>query len=334
MRDLESVRRLAPPADPPAPQAIARMRVRALAKRPRRPRVRWLVAPAIGATAIALLAFLLPAGGGQAPAFAAALVRAAEDAPRLLLGADWSVTRVDEWSAGTGEMTFSDGTREISLRWWPAPPEGIRVRTENDPDLVVVTAVDVPGARAQVLQYEGFEDFIAVWLVGDAMVEARGIGIRLDEFRAIVDGFEAVGAHAWLSALPSDAVTPSEQPDGVDAMLAGLPLPPGFDRAAIRSGSETRDRYQLGARVAGTVACGWIAVWAKATAGGDDAAAAQAATALASSRDWAVLREMNAGGEYPEALWRYADAVAGSGTIDGGKPAMSVKDTYKDALCP
>jgi hypothetical protein len=54
--------------------------------------------------------------------------------------------------------------------------------------------------------------------------------------------------------------------------------------------------------------------------------------ALASSHDWAILREMNSDGDYPEVVWQYADAVAGDGTVVGGK-AVSVEESYKAALC-
>jgi hypothetical protein len=49
--------------------------------------------------------------------------------------------------------------------------------------------------------------------------------------------------------------------------------------------------------------------------------------ALASSRDWAILQEMNSEGDYPEVLWQYADAVAGDGKV------VSVEESYKAALC-
>jgi hypothetical protein len=90
---------------------------------------------------------------------------------------------------------------------------------------------------------------------------------------------------------------------------------------------------QLGARVAGAVACGWIALWVEARAAGDEAGAQRATTALASARDWPVLREMQAEGDYPRVLWQYADALAGDGTIAGGKPGMSVAGMYRNALC-
>ena len=44
-------------------------------------------------------------------------------------------------------------------------------------------------------------------------------------------------------------------------MVGEIPLPPGVDHAGLAAATTTRDRYQLAATVAGTIACGWIRVW-------------------------------------------------------------------------
>jgi hypothetical protein len=332
--ELEAVRRLAPPVDPPTPAAVARMRARATGRRPRGARrSRWLLAPLVTGAALALVVVLFQAGGGgQERAFAAETVRAAEGAPRLLLGG-WTVTRVDEWNAETGEMTFSLGARRLELSWWPTRVSGPKVGAAKDPDPRVELEVGVPGARAIVHRYPGSEDYTGVWRSGELTVQARADAASPDEFAGILRRLERVGARAWLGALPASAVTPSEQRDAVGEMLAGLPLPPGFDARSLRDGDATRDRYQLGAQVAGAVACGWLATWADAKAAGDDAGVRRAVVALAWSRDWPILREIDAEGDYPEVLWKYADAVAGDGTVMGGK-VLTVEESYKSALCP
>jgi hypothetical protein len=330
MRELETVRRLAPPVDPPEPEAVARMRALAFGRRRPQRRAGWLIAPlAIGAT-LAFAVILMQAGGGREPAFAAEAIRAAEGAPRLLLGDGWQVTRMDEWSAGSGEMTFERDGRELQLSWvptrlaGPAKHAGVRFELEfGTPE----------GFRASVWSYEDSNEYTALWRHGDATVEARGAAASGAEFAGLVENLRRVGVEDWLRALPESAVTPREQPEAVDEMLAGLPLPPQLDVAALRSSTGTRDRYQLGARVAGAVACGWIATWAEAKAAGDDARVRRAVTALASSRDWEILREMAAEGDYPKVLWQYADAVAGDGTVIGGK-VLTVQESYEAALCP
>jgi hypothetical protein len=308
------------------------MRARATGRRPRgAPRARWLLAPLATGAALALVVVLFQAGGGQERAFAAETVRAAEGAPRLLLDG-WTVTRVDEWNAGTGEMTFSQGDRVLELSWSPTRVNGAKVGAAKEPDPGVELQVGVPGARAIVHRYAGTQDYTGVWHSGDLTVEARADAASPDEFAGILRQFERVDARAWLSALPASAVTPSEQRDAVGEMLAGLPLPPGFDAGSLGGGAATRDRYQLGAQVAGAVACGWLATWADAKAAGDDAGVRRAVVALASSRDWAILREMETEGDYPKVLWQYADAVAGDGTVMGGK-VLTVEESYRAALC-
>jgi hypothetical protein len=304
--DLETLRRLAPPVEPATSDVLSRARARLRPRRRRPPRA-LLLAPIAAAVAIAIA--LTQTGG---PSFAAELVRAAEASPRLLMDG-WNVTRVDEWSAGQGEMTFASGERTLELSWWPASETG-RIGKDSDK----LTA----GGRT-VYRYHGTNDYTAFWRSGDVTVEARAPASSPEAFAELLGRFHSVGAETWLRALPDSAVTPADHGTAVDAMLHGLPLPPGFDAAALRRDARTRDRYQLGAQVAGAVACGWIEAWLK----GDK----RAAPALATARDWQVLKDMNAEGDYPEVLWQYADAVAHGGTVPGGKP-LTMEESYKDAL--
>jgi hypothetical protein len=304
--DLETLRRLAPPVEPATPDVLARARA-GMRPRRRRPARALLLAPVAAAAALAIA--LTQTGG---PSFAAELVRAAEASPRLLMDG-WNVTRVDEWSEDQGEMTFADGSRTLELSWWSASQTG-----NEGKDSDKLTA----GGRT-VYRYHGTNDYTAFWRSGDATVEARALAASPQDFVALLQRLHAVGAETWLRALPDTAIAPSAHGAAVDAMLKGLPLPPGFDAAALRHDARTRDRYQLGAQVAGAVACGWIEAWLH----GDK----RAVPALAGARDWQVLEDMNAEGDYPEVLWQYADAVAHGGTVPGGKP-ITVKESYKDAL--
>jgi hypothetical protein len=328
--DLEQLRRLAPPVEPAPVETVERVRERVM--RPRRARRRrppLLAIPAAVGAAAAVVLLVSQLGAGNGPAFAAAAVRAAETSPRLLLDG-WSVTRVDEWQAGAGEMTFARGDREVELQWAPARTEGSSKRGE-----VREAVTDVLGARAEVRRYEGTDEYTAAWRDGEAAVAARGRASSADDFVALLHDFEKADVETWLTAMPANAVTPGAHADAVDEMLSGLPIPPGFDASALRTGGETRDRYQLGAQVAGAVACGWIASWVQARETGDDGAAARAADALATSRGWPILREMNAEGDYPEVLWQYADAVQSGSEVPAGKPGTTVAQTYTRALgCP
>jgi hypothetical protein len=217
-------------------------------------------------------------------------------------------------------MTFSDGTRQVELRWQPAGDyQSTVMDRKHSSDLQTTTAV--MGAEARVYRYEGTTDFTALWVAGDHAVELRGLAADLAAFEEILGSLRTVDVDAWLSAMPASVVNPSSRPQVVRAMLADIPVPPGFDRAALERGTSVRDRYQLGAAVAGAVACAWIDRWVTAKEAGDGSGIRQAVGAMATSRDWSVLHEMNAQGDYPEVLWDYADAIARGGTVPGGKNA-------------
>ena len=333
MRDL-----LLPPVEPASDDVAARVRARVLSgeRPPRRPRRGAVVAlPTAAGIAVAFVLALTQLGGGQSPAFAAETVRLAEASPRLLVDG-WSVARVDEWAAGTGEMTFASGDRQLTLRWERA---GRNVLAGGKPGEPRVGSATVLGKRAVVRRYEGTTDYTATWRDGDIALYARADADSTEDYVAILRSISRTDAESWLRALPASAVAPREHDDTVSAMLEGVPLPPGFDTAALKPGGTTRDRYQLGAAVTGAVTCGWISSWLAAREAGDDAAVREAQVALGSSRDWAILREMNAEGDYPEAVWMYADAVNSDnprgGEIIGGKGGMTVEGTYESALgCP
>jgi hypothetical protein len=250
--------------------------------------------------------------------------------PRLLPGGDWEVTRVDEWQAGSGEMTFAraDG-RELELSWGPTAEMKVGGAEQRESYELAFGTAD--GFQAEVRKVPG-DGYTADWVDGDTTVVARGEAESAAAFAGLVQSLHEVGFDEWRRALPPSAVTPAERLDAVEEMLAGLPLPPGLDTEALRSGSTTRDRYQLSAQVAGAVVCGWIGAWADAKADGDERGMARAADALATSREWPVLREMDAEGDYPEVVWQYADAVAADGTVVGGK-TLKVEESYKAALC-
>src|SRR5882757_3230310 len=128
-------------------------------------------------------------------------------------------------------------------------------------------------------------------------------------WRSAAQAARSRSIETWLAAMPASVVKPADARTTVDAMLAGLPLPPGLDKQRLYQ-QETRDRYQVGAEVSGAVACGWLDQWVAAKRSGDAQKLKQATDALATSHGWKVLNDMNPEGDYPEVLWGYADQVA------------------------
>jgi hypothetical protein len=313
------------------------------ARRARRRRVR--VIPAI-AVAVGLLVLVAALPGGDerpgvpsaGPGWAEAALRVANAVPRLLVGEPgWRVERADQFTVAEGEMSFRKGKRTLDLHWRTAGRHRgwVKDRAMSGRRL---PDVEVLGARAVVFLYEhSRDDYTALWRDGRYTLELR-VGypsprpaLTYDEFRALLRSLEPVGVDEWLAAMPPSVVVPADSRRVVNEMLADMALPPGFDRTPLYSGGAVRDRYQLGAQVAGAVACGWIERWVAAVDAGDDSGAAEAVRAMQGSREWDVLREMDAAGDYPEVLWEYPAAMAGEGTISGGRP-MSVEESYRDAL--
>jgi hypothetical protein len=171
--------------------------------------------------------------------------------------------------------------------------------------------IEFNGRTASLLDYatEGspgtyrldFVDGFWVWeLNGDGFADR-------DSFLDLASKVAVVDEATWKATLPPDTITDSERPAAVDALLAGIPLPPVFDAGSIYIGS-TKDPYQLSADVTGAVFCAWLHEWDAALDSGDTVAADAAVQAIASSRQWPALTAMT-GGDWNTFLWEQADRV-------------------------
>jgi hypothetical protein len=318
------------------------------APRRRRLARRTGIAIALAGTAAAVLAALPSGSGESAPgapgrAWAAELVRFAEASPLTLLSAPgWHVDYADESSANEGEMRFlhgdqppppqdklvvtesgpvpkeviEDGRRHVSLNWRSgaiAPWKRDRAASA-----AVHTTAPVLGTTADVYEYRAtgqfaripdYHDITALWVDGKRVMEFRWAAPSMAAFKALLGDLRRVDTDTWLFALPASVVKTADHDRAVTAMLHGIPLPPGFDPGTIRGAKLSKDRYQLGATVAGTVACSWLRVWSQARRAGDTATVERAIAAMATARRWPVLRAMSSSGAYPEVLEQYAAAM-------------------------
>jgi hypothetical protein len=299
--------------------------------------VRTAAVAVLGAAVIAVAASsgVGPFGDGAPPAWGAELVRVAEASPRILVGADgWTLTRADEFRVGEGETTFGRGEDRVDLRW--TPERGFReLVRDRRAGADFETTAPVLGRTATVIRYTDSSAYVAMWRQDGSSLELRDDDTTLEAFTALLGSLRGASVDEWLGAMPESVVRPDAYAAAVDEMLAGIPIPAGFDLAALRRGDGlVRDRYQLGARVAGAVACAWIDRWVAARKAGDAAGAAAATEAMATARGWPVLLEMNAEGDYPEVLWELASAMPNDGTVPGGKP-ISLENAYVEGLgCP
>jgi hypothetical protein len=99
----------------------------------------------------------------------------------------------------------------------------------------------------------------------------------------------------------------------------------------LKASKHVTDRYQLGAKVTGAVACAWIGQWVDATSKGNEGRAREAAEAMATSHQWAILLEMDDEGAWPEVLWELADAMPDDAKVSGGRP-MTIAKSYTSSL--
>ncbi len=279
--------------------------------------------------------------------YAAAAVRVARANPRVLVTAPgWKVHTVEGFDPVAGEMTFQLGpdqwhdesfagssthinaAPQLEVTWYPRDQyETFRADRAGEAHLQHVGALGLTG---QMITYSATDHAVLLPPQGKVFLELRGFNIG-DEaaFRAfLADSIEQVDIGAWLEAMPPSVVTADNLDAQLRTVLAGVPLPPGFDASSLDRGLAV-DSYQFGARVTGMVACGWIEEWQRARDAGDTAAVDRAAAALATSHDWQVLRDMDDRGDFPEVVWQYADAIASGEPVGkGGSPVAG----YRDAL--
>jgi hypothetical protein len=296
-----------------------------------------IVASVTGVAAISLIAagLLTSMGSGSKTTFDALAVKVANANQRMLVGASgWKITRADQMTVDDGEITFGNGTDGVDLHWLPRaryPDAMEKFETEGeDKGKAVVLGRDV-----KIWRYKGTTDYTAYFPPqGSNFVQIRGDLGSEERFRAILSSLRQVDVETWLGAMPPTVVKPQARASAVDAMLTDIPQPPGYDAKALREGRQLRDRYQLGAAVSGSVACGWLDEWMDARAAGDGQRQSAAREAMESSRTWNILVEMKAEGHFPEVLWEIADSMDGDATIPTGRGLVKLTDRgmYANAL--
>jgi hypothetical protein len=202
-------------------------------------------------------------------------------------------------------------THAADLNWRGGP---MRMWVEDRAaSATVTTTAPVLGTTARVYQYEGgtpgHRDITALFRYDGRVLEFRAGAADVDAFKALLATLKRVDTDTWLSAMPPSVVKTPDRDSTIRQMLRGVPLPPGFEQEDIKGSELTKDRYQLGAAVAGTVACQWFQRWAEARAENDRAKEREAIAAMATARGWPVLHEMEKQGGYPDVLYEYAAAM-------------------------
>jgi hypothetical protein len=250
----------------------------------------------LGLSAAAVLAALLVLGGwlggrgDGTPTFAAAAIRVAEANPRLLVTEPgWRIVRADEFEADSGELTFSDGSRQFEIHWYPAGQYERYLRDralESTPEHGALL-----GQEATTIDYGREEYATMLSPQSSVFVEVRGQLGSKAAYDEILHSLRPVDIDTWLSAMPPSTVRPEARAEAVEQMLGGIPLPPGFDATALESEGSISDQSSLAVKVGNAVACGWVESWIAARAAGDQAAAQRAVEAVEGSEGWPIVRQ-------------------------------------------
>ena len=268
-------------------------------------------------------------GGGTV--WAAELVRLAEASPLVLLDAPgWQVVYADEESEQVGELHFSlgapppapasiDGTKHVdvstkqaALNWRPGPlSEWTRDRAAS---AKVRTTAPVLGTTARVYQYDGgrpgHQDVTALWRYDGRVLEFRAGVADIAAFKVLLAAARSGSTSTrgcWRCPTASSRRATARR-SSPRCCAASRCRPASIPRT-IKGEKLTKDRYQLGAAVSGTVACTWFKRWSDGRASGDEAKVREAIAAMRTAKDWPILAEMTKEGDYPEVLLAFAKAM-------------------------
>ncbi len=306
---------------------------------PTRHRSRWLVPLAAAAVVAGIAGTSLwwtgpgdDHGRGGTPSVA---TQPDESGFRAVLDAPgWTVSATESGDDGYGEVNYDKGGgftekggASFTITWYHADSYADYVTDREH-----IVDPPAPGEPVEVLGLDGqlwaysADDHTVIREVQDGhWMEFRGTGMDEAAYRTLLGQLRIVGLTDYEAALPDDYVSKAERRDAALAIVSGITDAAGAGwpgGQAPNLASSQQDPYQLGAEVSGRYTCAWLGEFAAAQAAGDDVRAAEAAHVLGTSRQWPVLQQMNARGDYPEVVWEYADEVVAGRVPDGYKQGL------------
>lgn len=280
---------------------------------------RWLVPLVVAASvaaAVAVPSWLLSADDTATPAPPAS-------APSDQVAHEWVVLDAPGWtitytsnSHGAREVGYEKGAASVDVHLRPANALDSYTTDRqhiDHPKVEPGEPVQLLGEDALLWAYSATDHTVIGAVDGKVFPEVRGSGMDKAAYLTLLGQLRWTDQAGFEASQPEAFVTSGERAATIDQMLADMVVPAGFEPPT----SKESDPYQLGARVAGAVACAWLGEFETATASGDTAAADTAADALAGSHDWQVLHDMNTEGDYPEVVWDFADEVAAGRVPEG-----------------
>ncbi|ONI69406.1 hypothetical protein BWI15_22745 [Kribbella sp. ALI-6-A] len=268
---------------------------------------------AAAAVAIALTGVFFPRGNPAAPVSAyGAEFRAVTDAtPRLVIDDPaWKIVDIPAFRADEGEIRFGRDKKRLQVNWYPVSLYAGYLQGTKDPGKPAHgSPIEALGQKGTVFQVGTSTDLTAYLPPkGRHFLMIRGDVGSLAAYRSLLAKLKTVDTEAWLDAMPDTIVKQSDAPRVIDEMLADVPVPNGFDRTPFLK-ILVLSRYQFGAKVTGAISCGWLAQWNAAKKAGDAEKMQEAVTALAGSRSWKILQEMDKQGGWSYWIWAGGDAL-------------------------
>ncbi|MCY1142327.1 hypothetical protein OWR29_30390 [Actinoplanes sp. Pm04-4] len=259
----------------------------------------------------------------SAPAkYSTVALRMAEESPRLLVDEPgWKATTAYGFAEQTGTIVYTKAGLSLEMNWYPGDQYGSY--HDDRRDVSSPAPVTIDGWKGDLFKYSDTRFAVMLQPRDGVFVElgTASDGWTRSEFDRVSALIHRVGVETWLEALPPEIVTPEKAAKEAAKVLAGVPMPPGFEITAL-SDLGTNDHYQFVAGVTGRVGCAWIAEWIRADKAGDQAAKQKAATALRGSSNWKALRQIADEGGWSSVFWEVTSQTAASGPPAGYKDAI------------
>lgn len=155
----------------------------------------------------------------------------------------------------------------------------------------------------------GNRRMVAFWREDGYVLQLTAAVPDLAAFEERLGWLTKVDTQSWLDAMPAKVVKAADRKATIREMLEGIPVPDTFKPSLIPDDGLTTARYHVGNQVAATVSCLWFLQWAEARREGDRGAELEAERAMATSKDWGVLREISSDGGFPQTIWQLAEEM-------------------------
>jgi hypothetical protein len=231
-------------------------------------------------------------------------------------------------SLGGDGVMFRNGDANLEITSYAAKSYGSYVTDREH-----IVDPPAPGAPVTVLGRPGqlwaysADDHTVIREVEDGhWLEFRGQGMDRDAYLALLGELRLSSDAEFNASLPDGYVTTDERDITAEQLLGEIhyvsdaAFPDGTSLQLGQGDSE--DRYQFGAEVVGQYTCAWIEEFENAKAHDQQARADEAARVLGTSRQWPILKQMDADGDYPEVVWGYADQVAAGKVPEGYREGL------------